>query len=688
MYRFKNYIILGFLLLFIACGPPVEEKSLTEETTAKFQFKADRFADLQLLRYQVPGFDELNLQKKKLVYYLYEAALSGRDIIYDQNYKHNLRIRRALEAIVDGYQGDRSTPEFEKFLTYTKRVWFSNGIHHHYSFYKIPPEFSRDYWDQLVANSESDRFPLVEGEDKTQLAENLASIVFDLDKDAKRLNQDQGVDNISASANNYYEGVTQAEVEDFYSNLIDPNNPRGVSHGLNSKLNKEDGQVKESTYKIDGLYGPALEKVVYWLELAIPAAENDLQRSALEKLVEYYKTGDLKTFDDYNIAWVKDTASMVDAINGFIEVYGDAMGYRGAFESVVSINDVEASKRMSALQNNVQWFEENSPIMEPHKKKEVKGISYKVVTVVVESGDAAPSTPVGINLPNSSWIRAEHGSKAVSLGNIKDAYNQAASGSADEFAYTQEEKDRAKEYGVLASSLHTALHEVIGHASGQLEPDIINPSSYLKQYFSPIEEARADLVSLYYMMDPKMEEIGVMSSMDAGKALYESYIRNGLMLQLRRLNEGENIEQAHMRNRQTVSSWVLEKGMEDVENKVIERITENGKTYFVINDYKKLRSLFGELLREVQRIKSQGDFEAAKTLIETYGVKVDQEMLMEVKQRYATLDYSPYSGFIQPKLIPVMEGDEIVDVKVEYPNDFVAQMMEYGEKYSFLPHNN
>ncbi|MCZ6693732.1 MAG: dihydrofolate reductase [Bacteroidetes bacterium] len=688
MYRFKNYILPGFLLLFIACGPPVEEKSLTEETTAKFQFKADRFADLQLLRYQVPGFDDLNLQKKKLVYYLYEAALSGRDIIYDQNYKHNLRIRRALEAIVDGYQGDRSTPEFEKFLTYTKRVWFSNGIHHHYSFYKIPPEFSRDYWDQLVANSESDRFPLVEGEDKTQLAENLASIVFDLDKDAKRLNQDQGVDNISASANNYYEGVTQAEVEDFYSNLIDPNNPRGVSYGLNSKLIKDDDQVTERTYKIGGLYGPALEKIVYWLELAIPAAENDLQRSALEKLVEYYKTGDLKTFDDYNIAWVKDTASMVDAINGFIEVYGDAMGYRGAFESVVSINDVEASKRMSALQNNVQWFEENSPIMEPHKKKEVKGISYKVVTVVVESGDAAPSTPVGINLPNSSWIRAEHGSKAVSLGNIKDAYNQAASGSADEFAYTQEEKDRAKEYGVLASSLHTALHEVIGHASGQLEPDIINPSSYLKQYFSPIEEARADLVSLYYIMDPKMVEIGVMPSLDAGKALYESYIRNGLMLQLRRLNEGENIEQAHMRNRQTVSSWVLEKGMEDVENKVIERITENGKTYFVINDYKKLRSLFGELLREVQRIKSQGDFEAAKTLIETYGVKVDQEMLMEVKQRYATLDYSPYSGFIQPKLIPVMEGDEIVDVKVEYPNDFVAQMMEYGEKYSFLPHNN
>jgi len=688
MYRFKNYTIMGFVLLLVACGPQVEEKSLTEETTAEFQFKADRFADLQILRYQVPGFDDLDRQKKKLVYYLYEAALSGRDIIYDQNYKHNLRIRRTLEAIVDGYQGDRDTPEFEKFLTYTKRVWFSNGIHHHYSFYKIPPEFSREYWNQLVANSESDRFPLVEDEDKTQLAKNLASIVFDLDKDAKRLNQDQGVDNISASANNYYEGVTQAEVEDFYSNLIDPNNPRGVSYGLNSKLIKDDDQVTERTYKIGGLYGPALEKVVYWLELAIPAAENDLQRSALEKLVEYYKTGDLKTFDDYNIAWVKDTASMVDAINGFIEVYGDAMGYRGAFESVVSINDVEASKRMSALQNNVQWFEENSPIMEPHKKKEVKGISYKVVTVVVESGDAAPSTPVGINLPNSSWIRAEHGSKAVSLGNIKDAYNQAASGSADEFAYTQEEKDRAKEYGVLASSLHTALHEVIGHASGQLEPDIINPSSYLKQYFSPMEEARADLVSLYYIMDPKMVEIGVMPSLDAGKALYESYIRNGLMLQLRRLNEGENIEQAHMRNRQTVSSWVLEKGMEDVENKVIERITENGKTYFVINDYQKLRLLFGELLREVQRIKSQGDFEAAKTLIETYGVKVDQEMLMEVKQRYATLDYSPYSGFIQPKLIPVMEGDEIVDVKVEYPNDFVAQMMEYGEKYSFLPHNN
>ncbi len=689
----SKLLYLSVLSCFmLACGSEnrdidTAEGSETEvDPFENFEVKVDQFADVQILRYKVPGFDDLDPQTKELVYYLYEAALSGRDIIYDQNYKHNLVVRRTIEAIVDNYKGDKSSDDFESFMTYAKRMWFSNGIHHHYSTQKLEPGFSSAYFAELLKDIPENALPLAEGEDKAALLSKLTPILFDSEVDSKRVNQNQAEDMVKGSANNYYEGVSQREVEQFYKNMTAKAEERPVLYGLNSKLTKEGGKVVEKTYKVGGMYGEAIEKIVYWLEKASAVAENEKQKAALDKLIAFYQSGDLKTFDEYNIAWVADTASVVDVINGFIEVYGDAMGFKGAFESVVSIKDQEASERMAAIAQNAQWFESNSPIMEEHKKKEVTGISYKVITVVAESGDAAPSTPVGINLPNSNWIRKEHGSKSVSLGNIKDAYTEAAgAGSADEFAYNDDEKRRAREYGVLAGNMHTALHEVIGHASGQLNEGVANPSETLKNYASPLEEARADLVALYFILDPKMVEIGVMPSLEVGKAEYEGYIRNGLMLQLRRLEEGANIEQAHMRNRQLVASWVYEKGKPE---NVIEKKVENGKTYFVINDYEKLRSLFGELLKEIQRIKSEGDYEAGKALIEDYGVVVDQEMLREVKKRYESMDSAPYSGFVQPRLVPVMTDGKITDVKIEYPKDFVEQMMYYGKEYSFLPNYN
>lgn len=690
---FKLVHLLLFCCLFFSCNTDSNENQETGETSVSdvnpfenFDVKADQFADIQILRYKVPGFEDLDLEKKELVYYLYEAALAGRDIIYDQNYKHNLVIRRTIEAIIENYNGDKTTDEFEKFMVYAKRVWFSNGIHHHYSTQKIDPEFSSAYFAELIKDVPEEALPLVEGEDRTALLNKLTPIIFDIEIDSKRVNQNQDVDMVKASANNYYEGVSQREVENFYKKITAKGEENPVLYGLNSKLAKENGVVVEKTYKVGGMYTEAIEKIVYWLEKAAAVAENEKQKGALDKLIKFYKTGDLKTFDEYNIAWVVDTASVVDVINGFIEVYGDPMGYRGAYESVVSIKDMEASERMAAIAQNAQWFEMNSPILEAHKKKEVTGISYKVITVVAEAGDAAPSTPIGINLPNSSWIRKVHGSKSVSLGNIKDAYTEASgAGSAGEFAYNDEQKKRAKEYGVLAGNLHTALHEVIGHASGQLNPGVANPSETLKNYASALEEARADLVALYFILDPKMVEIGVMPSLEVGKAEYDGYIRNGMMLQLRRLDEGANIEQAHMRNRQLVATWVYERGKPE---NVIEKKVEDGKTYFVINDYEKLRELFGELLKEIQRVKSEGDYEAGKALIENYGVEVDQKLWAEVQKRYEKIDSAPYSGFIQPKLVPVMEDGKITDVKVEYPKDFVEQMLYYGKEYSFLPNYN
>ena len=672
------------LLMFQTCQQSSDNEQEAKASTVDFDYVMDRFADLQILKYRVPGFDELDLQKKKLAYFLYQAALSGRDIIYDQNYKHNIRIRKTIEAIYDSYAGSKAGADWENFEVYAKRIWFSGGIHHHYATTKLIPEFDEAFLAELINNSDEALLPLNGVDGKQGLIDLLTPVIFDPAIDAKRINLEDGVDLIETSANNLYEGITQAEAQAYYQSLKVEGDQTPPMYGLNSKLVKENGEIIEQVYKVGGLYTEAIEQIVYWLNKAVDVAENEAQKKALELLVKFYQTGDLKDFDEYCKSWVVDIDSRIDVVNGFIEVYGDPLGYKGAFESVVSMKDMEATNRMAALAKEAKWFETNSPIIDEHRKEDVKGISYKVITVIVEGGDAAPSTPIGINLPNSNWIRKEYGSKSVSLGNIVEAYNAASSGgSLNEFYYTEEERARVKEYGKLAGKMHTALHEVIGHGSGQLEEGVATPSETLKNYRSPLEEARADLVSLYFITDPKLVELGLLPSIEVGKAEYDVYVKNGMQLQLRRLEVGSNIEQAHMRNRHMVSSWVYERGKPD---NVIEKIVEDGKTYFVIRDYEKLRGLFGQLLREVQRIKSQGDFEAGKNLIETYGIVVDQEMVKEVKERYAKLGAAPYSGFVQPRLVAQMDGDEITDVTLEYPETFIEQMLEYGKDYSFLPY--
>lgn len=651
------------------------------------EYFSEQFADLKIIRYYVPGWNKLDLKQKKLLYYLYEAALSGRDIIWDQNYKYNLTIRNILENIVVNYNGDKSSEDWNNFMTYTKRVWFSNGIHHHYSNNKFIPKFSFEYLQELVKNSPNAEFALAEGQTIDDLLSTLKPIMFDPKVDAKKVSLDSDKDLVTSSAVNFYDNVTGEEVSEYYKSIMNPDDKNPISYGLNSHVTKKDGKIVEEVWKVDGMYGEAISKIVYWLEKAEKAAENEQQRESLELLVEYYKTGDLKVWDDYNIAWVADTASVVDVINGFIEVYNDPNGYKGSFESVVSIKDFDASERMKKVAANAQYFEDNSTIMDAHKKKNVKGVSYKVINVVMESGDASPSTPIGINLPNANWIRAEHGSKSVSLGNITLAYEKAGGkGMLTEFAYDQEEIERAEKYGTLSGKLHTALHEVIGHASGQLNKGVGTPKETLKNYSSTLEEGRADLVALYYMMDPKLVEMGLIPSLEVGKAEYDSYIRNGLMAQLRRIEPGENIEEAHMRNRQFVAKWVFEKGAAD---NVIEKVVRDGKTYFNINDYEKLRVLFGQLLREVQTIKSEGDFEAGKALVENYGVKVDQDLHKEVLERAAKLNIAPYGGFINPKLVAITDAEgNITDVKIEYPESFEEQMLEYGKTHAYLPVNN
>jgi len=655
------------------------------EPQAEFQVLADQFADLQVLRYRIPGFENLTLQQKELLYYLSQAARSGHDMIWDQNYRHNLLIRKTIENIVEHYEGDRKDPRWEQFMVYAKRIWFSNGIHHHYSTRKFIPEFDTVYWNALIQGCPKANFPVTPScSNPTQLAAFLQPILFDAKIDAKRVNQESGIDLVQGSANNFYSGVSQKEVEAFYKPLKNPTDTTPVWFGLNSRLTKINGKVTEIPWKSGGLYGEAIDRIRFWLQKAISVAENPKQKKALELLVEYYKTGDLKTWDAYNIAWVQDTESMIDVVNGFIEVYGDPLGMRASYESVVSFRDMEATKRIKAIGDQAQWFEDQSPILAEHKKAKVTGISAKVITVVQEAGDASPSTPIGINLPNADWIRKMHGSKSVALGNIVYAYNEmgAKGSSIQEFAWDQAEIDRSKKFGPLAGDLHTDLHEVIGHASGQLNPGIGTPKETLKQYASTLEEARADLVALYYIMDPKLIELGVMPSLEVGKAEYDGYIRNGLMLQLRRLEVGENLEESHMRNRQLNAAWAYQKGL---ANKVIERKQRDGKTYFVVNDYNALRDLFGQLLREIQRIKSEGDFKAGQTLVETYGVKVDQALVAEVKKRFESIQSKPYSGFIQPRLVPIMVQGKIKDVKVEYPDNFVEQMMEFGREYATLP---
>jgi dipeptidyl-peptidase-3 len=651
------------------------------DTTETFQFQAEQFADLRILRYQVPGFEELSLQQKTLIYYLYEAALCGRDILWDQNYKFNLTVRKTIETIFDTYKGDRNTDDFKKFEVYAKRVWFSNGIHHHYSSDKILPEFSKEYFSSLIANASG--FPLNAGENLTQFEQRVSEIIFNPTIAAKKVNLDPKFDLVTSSAVNYYEGLTQKEAEDFYKDANKLNGKTPVMQGLNSKLLKENGKLIEKTWKVGGMYNSAIERIVYWMEKAMPFTENEIQKDALAKLINFYKSGSLKDFDTYSIAWAKDTQSAVDVVNGFIETYNDPIGNKGTFEAIVSVKDMEASKRIKTIGDNAQWFEDNSPILPEHKKKNVTGIAAKVINVVIESGDAAPATPIGINLPNNEWIREQHGSKSVNLGNIVEAYDRAAgAGVVNEFYLGTDVQDRVKNYASLADKLHTDMHEVIGHASGKIEDGIAQPSATLKNYASTLEEARADLVALYYLFDQKLIDLGVMPSLDYGKASYDEYITKGLIVQLSRLKLGNNLEEAHMRNRQLVSAWVYEKGKKE---NVIEKVVKENKTYFVVNDYNKLRVLFGDLLREIQRIKSKGDYKAGRDLVENYGVKVDPILHKEVLARYEKLNIAPYAGFIQPRLVPIIEGDKIIDVKIEYPTDFSQQMLYYGKNYALLP---
>ena len=685
-------ILLALTILLAAaaltgCASGERGDSAMPKEEPQFKYLTEQFADLRILRYQVPSFEQLDLQRKTLIYYLYQAALSGRDITWDQNCKHNLCIRRTLENIYRTYQGDRNSENFGKFTVYLKRVWFSNGIHHHYGSNKIMPDFPPEYIVELSSGSDQQGFPLGQGETVQTLTARLTPLIFDPKLLAKKINLDPTADLVQTSANNFYEGVTQQEVEDFYSKLIDPNDPRPVSWGLNSKLVKENGEIKEVAWKVGGMYGPALENIVYWLEQALPFTENEHQRLALEKLIQYFRTGELRTFDDYCIEWVKDTDSWVDLIEGFIETYDDALARRATYESLVQLKDLEATRRVAIIAANAQWFEDNSPLLEQHKKKDVKGISARVIEAVVESGADSPSSPVGINLPNANWIRKEYGSKSVTLGNLVHSVNEAnrESGEAGEFILRQADLELYEKFSTVADNLLLDMHEVIGHASGQIEPGVATPRETLKNYSATLEEARADLVALYYLPDTKLVEIGVSPSAEVGKVGYNGFILNGLLKQLKRITPGEQIEEAHMRNRQLVAAWVYEKGMKD---KVIEKVIEQGKTYFVINDYLKLRELFGELLREIQRIGSQGDYEAGKTLVEAYGVKVDRALNEEVRERYRRLGIAPYSGYINPLLTPVIENGAITDVKISYPEDFTEQMLYYAKEYSFLPTYN
>jgi dipeptidyl-peptidase-3 len=680
--------IAPLLSILIGCGKNEFKMNVTQSSSEhdNFIYQTEQFADIAILRYRVPGFEGLSLKEKELVYYLYEAALAGRDIFYDQNYKHNLLVKKTLDAIVRSYKGDRQTDEFKNFMVYAKRFWFSNGIHHHYSNKKFTPEFSAEFFTKLLQNSDAKLLPMGNKETIDDLRAKLIPIIFNPNIDAQKVNLSPGADLIKTSAVNFYEGTSQKEVENYYNSMVVKNDSAPIWHGLNSKLIKENGKLNERVWKVGGMYSPAIEKIVYWLEKAVGVTENDLQKNTLQKLIEYYKTGDLKIWNDYNILWVQDTTSRVDVVNGFVEVYNDPLGYKGSYEAIVSIKDLEATKRIDAISRHAQWFEDNSTLPNEYKKKNVVGVSAKVITVVVESGDASPSTPIGINLPNSNWIRKIHGSKSVNLGNIVNSYNKAGSEEVlNEFYFTEEEIKREKEFGELADNLHTDLHEVIGHASGQIKPGVGTPKQTLKNYASAIEEARADLVALYYGIDQKLVDIGVMPSTEVGKAEFDKYITNGLMLQLNRIEPGENIEESHMRNRQLISKWVYEKGKNE---NVIEKKLRDGKTYFVINDYQELRKLFGQLLREIQRITSEGDYEAAKNLVETYGVVVDKELHKEVKERYARLNIAPYRGFINPVLKPIYNGKKIIDVKIEYPEDFVEQMLYYDENYSFLPIKN
>lgn len=650
----------------------------------KFSYIVDQFADLQILRYQVPGFENLSLRQKQLLYHLSEAALMGRDILFDQNGRYNLVIRRTLEAVYQYGTVDKSSVDYQAFEVYLKRVWFANGIHHHYGEDKFIPGFSEAFFDAAVRSVDVSLLPLKAGETVDTLLARLKPVIFDPTVMPKRTVQSGDTDWIQASANNYYgEDVTQVEVEAFYGKMKAEGDSRcPLSYGLNSRLEKENGQLVERVWKVGGLYSEAIERIVAELEKAAAFAENEKQRQIIATLIDYYRTGDLRTFDAYSILWVEDTDSQVDFVNGFIETYGDALGLKASWESTVNFRNEEATRRTQTISENAQWFEDHSPVDQRFKKERVKGVSAKVITVTMLGGDCYPSTPIGINLPNADWIRRDHGSKSVTIENIMEAYDKASQGSgfSDEFVWSDEERNRIKTYGFLTDMLHTDLHECLGHGSGQLLPDT-DPDA-LKAYASTLEEARADLFGLYYLADPKMQELGLVPDGEAFKAEYYKYMMNGLLTQLVRIEEGKDVEEAHMRNRQLIARWVFEQGATD---KIVELKKREGKTFVVINDYQQLRALFGKLLAEVQRIKSEGDYEAGRSLVENYGVKIDPVLHHEIRERYVRLHLSPYKGFVNPVMREVKDDSgHVTDITLDYTEGYAEQMLRYSRDYSYL----
>ncbi len=682
----KLFILLSASSLMIACTKQQEQPATqTTPSIEEFTYHVDQFADLEILRYRVPDFESLTLQQKELVYYLTEAALRGRDILFDQNCKHNLCIRRTLEAVYLNYDGDKESDEFKKLELYLKRVWFSNGIHHHYGEDKFLPEFSQDFFTAAVKAVPEDRLPLWNGESVDDMLARIEPVMFRTDTLMKKCNQAEGQDLIATSACNYYEDVTQKEVEEYYAAHKDTSD-EPLSVGLNAKIVKRDGVVQERVYKADGLYGEALREIAWWLRKAAVVAENPQQKKVINTLVEYYETGDLQTFNDYCIAWVKDIDSRIDFVNGFTETYGDPLGVTASWESIVNFKNLQATERTEKIAGNAQYFEDNSPVKPEYKKKEVKGVTAKVITAAILAGDCYPSTPIGINLPNANWIRAQHGSKSVTIENITEAYDEAAKGygTAEEFFWSQEEIDRSKKYSTMTDNLHTDLHECLGHASGQLLPGVAEDA--LKEHAKTLEEGRADLFGLYYCADPKIVELGILPDMEAYKAQYYDYIMNGLMLQLRRIEPGKDLEEAHMRNRQLVAKWVYEHGLAD---NVIEFKIRDGKHYLVINNYERLRELFGELLGIVQDIKSRGDYAAGKALVERYAVKVDEPLKLEIRKRYAKLNVAPYKGFVNPVYTPVMDKKgKITDILIDYSKGYIEQHLRYSRDYSLLPTYN
>lgn len=647
-----------------------------------FSYTVEQFADLQILRYRVPGFEQLSLRQKQLIYYLSQAALEGRDILFDQNGKYNLQIRRLLEAVYTHFEGDRTSEPFRALEVYLKRVWFSNGIHHHYACDKFVPGFTAAYLEEVIQSLPAEVLPLEEGETCRAMCDKLFPVIFDPAVMPKRVNQADGEDLVQTSAANYYEGVTQQEAEAFYAAQKKADDPEPVMYGMNSRLVKKDGRIYEQLWKVGGMYSAAIEKIIVWLEKAETVAENDAQREVIRLLIEFYRSGDLKVFDAYSIAWLKDTGSQVDFVNGFIESYGDPLGMKASWESIVNFKDMEATHRTETISSNAQWFEDHSPVDARFKKEEVKGVSAKVITAAILAGDLYPSTAIGINLPNSNWIRSVHGSKSVTIGNLTDAYNKAARGNGfrEEFVYSDVEHELLEKYADITDDLHTDLHECLGHGSGKLLPGV-DPDA-LKAHGSTIEEARADLFGLYYLPDAKMVELGLVPDAEAYKAEYYSYMMNGLMTQLVRIEPGCTVEEAHMRNRQLIARWALEHGKDE---KVVEMVVRDGKTYVRINDYAKLRTLFGKLLAEIQRIKSEGDYEAARQLVETYGVQVDPVLHAEVLQRYRSLHLAPYKGFLNPVYTPQADaGGNIVDVQISYTEGYAEQMLRYSRDYSNL----